>query len=421
MPETRLMHRFLLTPFALFLCVTAGRAEDWPCWRGPRLDGTSAETGVPIRWSPTENIRWKTALPGKGHSSPVVWGDRVFVTSCVEDKGERLLLCLDRRDGKVLWQRVVMTSKLERKHHLNSFASATPATDGKHVWVAFLDFPNAQVYCYDIDGNKIWQKSPGKLLSVHGFCSSPILYKDTIIVNGDQDAEGWLVALDQNTGAEKWRVNRPNKTRSYCVPILVTCARRPGVTQLVLSGSKCVTSYNADTGELLWIIDGPTEQYVASLVFLDEMLFLTTGFPQYHLMGIRADGSGNITKTDHIAWHIGHNENKARGASYVPSPIAADGHFFVVSDPGFLSCLEAQTGKRVWMQKLGRRHSASPVRAGGYLYFPDDDGNTHVVKASRTFEPVAKNPLGEEVYASPAVSHSQLLLRGVHHLFCIGQ
>src|SRR5439155_20882278 len=152
------------------------------------------------------------------------------------------------------------------------------------------------------------------------------------------------------------------------------------------------------------MIYGPTEQYVASLVFTEEILFLTTGFPEYHLMGIRPDGSGNITHSDQIAWHIGNKENTARGASYVPSPLAAAGHFFVVSDPGYLSCLEAKTGKRLWMHKLGRRHSASGVLAGGNLYFIDDDGNGFVVKAGPKFEIVAKNPLGEECYASPALA-----------------
>jgi hypothetical protein len=411
------MRRSLLAVLVLASCAAA---EEWPSWRGPRLDGTSTETGVPTRWTATENVRWKAPIPGTGHSSPIVWGDRVFVTSCIEDRGERLLLCLDRRTGKVLWQKAVLTAPLERKHHLNSHASSTPATDGKHVWVTFLAYPEVQVFCYDVDGNKAWQTSPGQLHSRHGFCSSPVLYRDSLIVNCDQDADGYLVALDRATGKEKWRVARPNKTRSYCVPILVQSAKRPGVTQLVLSGSKCVTGYDADTGKLLWIIDGPTEQYVASLVFHQELLFLTTGFPEYHLMAIRPDGSGNITNSDAIAWHIGHAENGAKGAAYVPSPVAANGCFFVVSDPGFLSCLDARTGKRLWMQKLGRRHSASPVLIDGRIYLPDDDGVTHVVTAARTFEAVAKNPLGEPVFASPAVSRGQLFLRGVRNLYCIG-
>jgi outer membrane protein assembly factor BamB len=415
------MLRLASGALAACVCVTCVRAENWPAWRGPRLDGTSSEASVPLHWSKTDNVRWKSRIAGVGHSSPIVWGDRVFVTSCIEEEGKRVLLCLDRRDGQILWQRIVLTAKLEQKHRLNSHASATPATDGKLVWVAFLDYPDVHVLAYDFDGKLIWDRMPGPLRSRHGFCSSPVPYKDVVFINGDQDGDGYLVALDQATGAVRWRVDRPNKTRSYCTPILIRSARQPQLTQLVLSGSRCVTSYDADTGKLLWIIDGPTEQYVASLVFLDEMLFLTTGYPEYHLMGIHPDGSGNVTRTEQIAWHIGHADNGPRGASYVPSPIAAAGHFFVVSDPGYLSCLEARTGKREWMHKLGRHHSASPVLAAGHLYFIDDDGITYVIKAGPQFEVVARNPLGEACYASPAVSQGQVFIRGVEHLYCIGQ
>jgi hypothetical protein len=407
---------------AVLLCWLALiRAGEWPGWRGPHGDGTSDEAGVPLHWSKSENIHWKTAIPGKGHSSPIVWGDRVFVTSCREQEGQRLLLCLDRRDGKILWERIVLTAPLERKHGLNSYASSTPATDGSHVWVSFLAFPSMQVACYDFDGNLVWKKSPGEFHSVHGFCSPPILYHDMVIVNGDQDAQGYLVALDKSTGAERWRTDRPNRTRSYCPPLLVDAA---GKKQLVMSGSKCVASYDPDTGKEIWIIDGPTEQYVASLVFADNVLFLTTGFPEYHLMGIRPDGAGNVTRT-HVVWHEGQGGKAARGAAYVPSPIAQGPYFFLVSDrppdSGLASCLEAATGKRLWMERLGKHHRASPVAAGGYLYFVDDSGQTFVLKAGPKFELVSRNPLDEECYASPAIAHGQIFIRALQHLYCIGE
>jgi outer membrane protein assembly factor BamB len=414
------MNRLLASCALLPLFALTAGAEEWPSWRGPRGDGTSTEKGAPLTWSATDHVRWKTPIPGVGHSSPVIWGDRIFVTSCTEKEGQRLLLCLDRRDGKVLWQREVLKAALEKKHKLNSFSSSTPCTDGAHVWVSFLDYPQMRVFCYTVDGTPVWEANPGKLLSVHGFCSSPILHKDLVILNGDQDADAYLVALEKATGKERWRVDRPNKTRSYCTPILIESPGRPGVTQLVLSGSKSVTGYEADTGKLLWLINGPTQQYVASLVYLDNTLFLTTGFPEHHLMGINPDGAGDITKSDYIRWHIPNKENGQKGASYVPSPIAHGGHFFVVSDPGYLSCLDARTGDRLWMNRLGNRHSASPVLVDGHFYFPDDDGVTWVLKASDKFEVVAKNRLGEEVYASPAVSRGQLFLRGLHHLYCIG-
>ncbi len=408
---------------SLVLSVGLARAENWPGWRGPRGDGTSNEKSLPLTWSETENIRWKAPIPGKGHSSPIVWDDRIFVTTCLEEKGERVLICLNRRDGSIRWQRVVLTASLEQKHPLNSFASSTPVTDGKHVWVAFLAFPDMQAACYDFDGNKIWMRSPGKLLSKHGFCSSPILHKNLVILNGDQDAEAYIVALDKETGVERWRIDRPNRTRSYCTPILIHSKNKPDITQLVLSGSKCVTAYDADTGKLLWIIDGPTEQYVASLVFLDDVLCLTTGFPEFHLMGISPEGEGNITHSKYIRWHIPHKVNRTNnnsGASYVPSPIAAGGHFYVVSDTGYLNCLEPQTGKRLWKQKLARHVSASPVLADGYLYFIDDDAVTHVLKANGEFSVLHRNKLDDECYASPAISQGQILIRGLHNLYCIG-
>jgi outer membrane protein assembly factor BamB len=409
-----------------FLTATLTYAEEWPGWRGPRGDGTSTEKGVPLKFSGIdkgENLRWKTEIPGKGHSSPIVWGDRVFVTSCNETDQKRMLYCLDRTDGKVLWERVVLTAKLEGKHPLNSFASSTPATDGKYVLVTFFDAPNMKVYCYDFDGDRIWEKTPGKLTSRHGFCSSPILYKDVVILNGDQDNEpdpknrGYLVALDKKTGEEKWRTERPNQTRSYCTPILIHSAKNPTVTQLVLSGSKCITGYNADDGKLRWIVDGPTEQYVASLVFLDETLFLTTGFPEYHLMGISPDGEGNITKTG-VFWH--HAKLSPKEAAYVPSPLAFDGHFFVVSDTGYLTCLETKTGKRLWSEKLGKHHSSSPVLVDGRIYLPDDEGRVWVVKASDKFEVLQQNDLGEECFSSPAVARGQIIIRGLHNVFCFG-
>jgi outer membrane protein assembly factor BamB len=404
------MRLFILT----FALASLAQADDeWAGWRGPRRDGTSLETGFPVKWSATENVLWKAPIPGKGHSSPVVWGDRIFVTTCVEDRGDRLLLCLDRKDGKVLWERVVVTVKKEGKHGLNSYASATPVTDGKRIWVAFQEEVEFVIYCYDVNGSLVWKKNPGKFLSRHGFCSSPLLYKDTVIFNGDQDADAWIVALDQATGEERWRTDRPNKTRSYVPPVIFEAAGRP---QMVLSGSKCVASYDPDTGKQIWIIDGPTEQFVASMVYAEGVFFITGGFPEWHVLGIKPDGQGNVTSS-HILWRDAGKDI----CSYVPSPVAWGPHFFIVSDVGNATCFDAKSGKRLWKEKLGRHHSASPVAAGGNLYFPDDAGITHVVKAGSTFELVAKNEVGEECYASPAFSRGRIYLRTAKSLFCIGE
>jgi outer membrane protein assembly factor BamB len=390
--------------------LAAASAENWPGWRGPRGDGTSLEQGVPIRWSPTENIAWKVELPGTGHASPVIWDDRVFVASCREEEKERILVCLDRVTGKLLWQQVVLRSPLERKHRLNSFASSTPATDGKRIYVSFLDADKMAVAAYDLSGNRLWLARPGAFSSVHGYCSCPVLFEDKVIVNGDHDGDAYLAALDRATGRTLWKIDRENKTRSYVTPII---RQIDGRTQMILSGSKCVASYDPHDGSRHWIIDGPTEQFVASLVYNGKLLFLTAGYPELHMMAIRPDGHGNVTDT-HVVWHTN------KGASYVPSPIAAGEYFLVVSDGGVASCFEAASGKRLWMKRLGTHFSSSLVSAGGLVYFTDDKGRTTVVRPGGELEIVAENELHEDCRASAAISGGQIFFRGDTHLFCIG-
>jgi len=389
-------------------------AADWPGWRGPKGDGSSSETNFPTTWTATDNVKWKTEIPGSGHSSPVVSRGKVFVTACKEDAAERVLYCLDQKSGQIVWSEVAFKAKLEKKHKLNSFASATPAADGERVYVTFHDQPKLRVLCYDFKGKLIWEKSPGEFHSVHGFCSSPVLYKDLVIVNADQDATGplraYIVAYDKKTGEEKYRIDRPNRLRSYCPPVFIDVE---GKTQMVLTGSKCVTSYDPDTGKQNWIVNGPTEQFVSSIVYQHGIVFLTAGFPDRWVMAIDPRGTGNITKTN-ILW------SKDKNGGYVPSPVAAAGKFFVVTDEGMGSCWDEKTGERLWFERLGKHHSGSGVVAGGHVYFTDDDGMTFVLKASETFEVVAKNPIGERCYSSPALADGNIFLRGEKHLFCIG-
>lgn len=396
----------------LLSALAAARAENWPGWRGPRGDGTSLESQVPIRWSATENIAWKVPIPGTGHASPIVWDDRVFVVSCLEDAQQRVVVCLDRDSGRTLWQRSVLTAPLEGKHHLNSYASSTPATDGRYVYVSFLDRDEMVVAALDFDGQPQWLVRPGKFCSKHGYCSCPVLFEDLVIVNGDHDGDAYIVALHKTTGQTVWKIPRENKTRSYVTPIIRDI---DGRTQMILSGSKCVASYDPRTGRRHWILDGPTEQFVASPVYNGELLFLTAGYPEYHMLAIRPDGQGNITGSDKIVWRT------REGAAYVPSPIAVGDYFLVVSDRGIASCFAARSGQRLWMQRMGPHFSASPVTASGLVYFLADDGTTTVVRPGPQYEVVARNELGEYCYASPAISGGRIFLRGEHHLYCIGQ
>jgi outer membrane protein assembly factor BamB len=400
--------RFCGQLFFGFLCVlcasAVSSAEDWPQWRGPRGDGTSVETAAPTRWSPTQNVKWKVPLPGKGHGSPIVVGDKIFLNTALEKQNQRLLMCLDRKTGQTLWQKEVLLSPLEHKHGLNSYASSTPASDGQRVFVAFLDRDKVAIVAYDLAGNELWRKIPGRFTSMHGWSCSPMLYGDSIIVNCDHDGNGYIVRLRRDTGEQVWRIDRPNHTRSYCNPAIFDVN---GQKQMVLSGTKCVTSYNPDTGDQNWIIDGPTEQYVASMVYTDGVFCITAGFPEYHTLGISPAGK--------ILWHL-----KGQSlAAYVPSPVAIDKWFFLVSERGQGVCLEAKTGEVKWSQQLSKHHRPSTLYAAGNVYWLGDDGVCHVTKASDKFELLARNDLGEPCNASPVLSDGQLLIRTDQNLWCI--
>ncbi len=401
----------LLIP--LLAMLTPAHAENWPIWRGAQGDGSSAEKNVPVKWSETENVLWKTPLNGNGHASPIIWGNRVFTEVADVEKEERHLICLSADNGKTLWRSRVLQSPLEKKHRLNSWASSTPATDGKLVYVAFLDREDMVVAAYDFNGRQQWLVRPGVFSSRHGFCSSPILWNDKVIVNGDHDGESYIVALDHTNGKTLWKTRRPNKTRSYCVPII---RRLSGRNQMILSGDQSVASYDPDNGKVHWYLNGPTEQYVASLVYNPgaDLLFMTGGFPEHHVMGIRHDGKG-IIKEAQIAWH----HTRASWTSYVPSPISEGKYFLVVSDTGYACCFDAKSGELQWQEKVGSHH-ASLVSANGLVYFLSDKGETRVVRPGPEYKLVAENQLADKFFASPAISGGRILLRGENALYCIG-
>ncbi|MEZ6125551.1 MAG: PQQ-binding-like beta-propeller repeat protein [Planctomycetaceae bacterium] len=422
---------FLLICSGLFTLVSSvGFSEDWPGWRGPRGDGSSQESDVPTVWNGEtgDNIAWKVPIAGVGHSSPIVWQDRIFVTSCLEDEQQRLLICLDRKTGKQIWQKPVVESLLETKHQLNSYASGTPATDGQQVYVTFLvtdghevDAPNVGkprnvtpgeilVAAFNFDGQQLWSAAPGSFTSVHGFCSSPVLYRNLVIVNGDHDGDSYVVALDRSSGEIVWKVSRAHRTRSYCTPII---RHINGKDQLVMSGSKSVVSLDPATGEQIWKIEGPTEQFVASMVFDGSHFYMAAGFPTHHVMSIRPDGAGDVTET-HVAWH------STQAKCYVPSPVVIDHFLMVADDRGTANCFDTVSGDRLWQDRMGRHYSASLLSAGGLAYFVADDGITKVVRPGVKPDVVAENPLGEYCFASPAVSQGQLFLRSEKHLFAIG-
>ncbi len=395
----------------LFGLVANCFAGEWPGWRGPTGDGIVLDETAPLEWSIEKDVKWKVKVPGKGHASPVIWEKALFLVSADEDSGERLLIRLNLESGKTAWKKTILESPIEKVHRKNSRASSTPATDGKSVFVSFLDKEEMFVASYDFDGNKLWEKRPGIFSSVHGYCSSPVLWKDKVIINGDHDGDAYIVALDKKNGKEIWKTPRPNKTRSYCTPLLRTI---DGRNQLILSGSKSVASYDPDTGKQHWVIDGPTDQFVASLVYDEKYLYMTCGFPSKHMMAIDPTGSGNVTDT-HVVWHTRKNP------SYVPSPVVMNGFYLAVSDSGTATCWKAREGDLLWKQKLGREHSASLVVLRDHVIFGSEKGLITVVKPGKKFEEVAKMDLGEPLWASPVIVNGKWFLRGEEHLFCIGK
>ena len=412
----------------LALSVSAN-AENWPGWRGPRGDGTSVSTNAPMTWDGEtgENIKWKVKIPGTGHASPIIYEDRVFVAGCLPDTQERVVYCVNRDNGKVLWQRTVVKSRLEKKHSLNSFASGTPATDGETVVVSFLKVSDKEitapnvgsnrliypgkiiVAAFDFDGNEKWKVDAGEFISAHGYSSCPVFYKDLVILNGDHDGKSYILALNKHTGKVVWNVPRRYGIRSYVTPIIRDI---DGRTQMVFSGSKHIISLDPETGEEHWVIEGPTEQFVASMVYDGSKFYMCAGFPTYHVMAIDGTGNGDVTESA-IKWHV----NNVR--CYVPSPVVIGDYLIVADDRGTANCFDTKTGERHWQDRLGNHFSASLLAVNGLAYMLADDGTMKIVKPGATLEVVAENKLHEFCYASPAIAGNELFIRGEEHLYCI--
>jgi outer membrane protein assembly factor BamB len=388
------------------------QAENWPGWRGPRSDGISAEQNVPTVWD-VAAATWKTAVPGIGHASPIVWNDRVITVTAFPEELDRALVCFDRGTGKLLWQQTVVRGPLEKLNRENSYASGTPVTDGQRIYVNFRVGDDIVVAAHNLsDGKPLWLVRPGTHVGEWGFSNEPVLFQDKVIVDADSKGESFLIALSREDGRTLWRVDRTHHGISYSAPLIGEMAGRP---QLVQCGDRCVTSFDPATGQPLWTVDGPSEEFVAT-PFYDAktgLVFISSSWPQRHLLAIRPNGSGNVTET-HVAWR------DKRGAPYIPSFVVVGDLLFSISDAGVLFCYDAATGEVHWQERLGRHH-ASPVLVGGLLFCINDKGEINVIKPGKTFDRVAKYELGEPCYASPAISNGQVFLRGFEHLFCLGQ
>ncbi len=387
---------------------------DWPWWRGPTRDGKARGEPPPIEWGPDKNVIWKTPVPGRGHSTPIVCGRRVILTTADEERKEQLLVCLDRATGAPAWKKVLHSGGFMRLHRKNSQASATPACDGELVFSVFINGGAIHATACDLDGNVAWTRNVGTFDSEHGYGSSPVLHGSFVIVLADDLGGGFVAALHRKTGDVIWKTDRPNDSRhgSYATPIVGVVAQRP---QLLVSGTHWVSSYNPDSGELLWYASGPAQVTANTMAFRGDLVWVSGGYPEKEILCIRADGSGEVTDTA-VVW------SSTRGVAYVPSPLLHDGRLYLVSDDGIVSCRDPRTGDDLWRERVDGRFSASPVLAGDHILLTNESGVTSVLATGDEFRLVATNDLGDGGgFASPVICDGRLFLRTGRHVVCIGR
>ena len=411
----------LLAPVAASPTLEAERY--WPQWRGPLMTGVSATANPPTRWSETENIRWKVAIPGRSSASPVVWGDRVYVLTAVSETGATtagvrhkfVVLAIDRKTGQTVWERTANeAAPHEGTHNENgTYASSSAVTDGEHVIASFESFG---IYAYDMNGALVWQKDLGdkRMRNQFGEGATPALHGNTLVVNWDHQGQSFIVALDKRTGEERWRQNR-QEIDSWFTPLVVDVNGR---AQVITGAMNRIQSYDLDTGEVVWHTAGLTMNPIPSPVAGNGMVFLTSGFRGNSLKAIRlAEAKGDITGTPAIAWTLD------RDTPYVPSPLLYDGLLYVLkSNNGILTVFDAATGKPHYaLQRLDAVPNvfASPVGAAGRVYIPGREGATLVLKHGSSFEVIGVNTLDDGFDASPALVDGEIYLRGHKSLYCI--
>ena len=410
-------------------------SDNWPQWRGPRGQGVSEEKNLPVEWSPTKNIKWKTPVPGRGHSSPIVWGNRLFLTTAIdgpaipgatavkhvvnneivklpdtvgaEYRHTLKLICIDVATGKIVWERTVHEGRMyDDRHSSNSYASSTPATDGRYVY-AF--FGAEGLHCYDFDGNPVWKAPLGGIAKMgYGEGTSPVLFENLVIVQVDKEmGQGsYIAAVDKSTGKHVWKTARKNRA-SWSTPVLVQGSRR---TELIASGAESVVSYDPATGKELWQAEGLVSHAIPTPLVGDDMVFVYAGSHDKR-------GYAVSLGTNKVVWR--HD----KGTAYVSSGVLYDGSIYLITDSGMMTSLDARTGQ---LKYEGGRLSApstffaSPVVFDGKILITSQDGDSYLIAAGPKHELLKTNSIGEPVYASPAISGGRIFIRGERHLFCIG-
>jgi len=442
---------FLLL-FGLMLFVIMGpvatsaapKDTNWPQWRGTEGTGVSTETNLPGEWSASKNLRWKTPLPGSGHSSPIVWGNRVFVTAEIEGEvvagaqavkhmidGQEFkhpdaiaadlkhtfqVVCIARDTGKLLWTQTAYEGTVyDDRHRKSSHAAPTPATDGKLV---FAYFGTEGLYCYDFSGKLKWKAAAGQISTFGmGTGTSPVLFENLVILQCDSEngENSYVVAFDKKTGKEVWKTPRQVQA-SWTTPLLV---RSPQRAELVTSGNELIISYDPKTGKELWRTKGHASNAIATPVTGHGLVVVSAGFPLKRTLAIKLGASGELDSLDaNIVWRYN------KGSAYVPSPILVGDYFYLMTDRGQLTCVEAKSGKMIYegaRLPVPATFTASPVAYGDRLLLTSEDGDTFVIKAGATHEVLATNSVEEPVFASPAIANGMIFIRGEKNLYCISK
>lgn len=397
----------------LFTCcvTTMIVADDWPSWRGPATDGHCKETSLPTKWS-AKSVVWKTALPGVGQSSPAIWGERIFLTAALDKGKKRVVLCVERNKGNILWQREAWSGVPEPSHPMNLWASATCATDGERV-IAF--FGKGGLHCYSADGKKIWSRDLGPFVAPWGTSACPLIVSDLVIQNCDATKDAFVVAVDKKTGKDVWRTPRPDTPKGgWSSPVLVDAGKRK---EVVLNGEDFVIGYDPATGKELWKCKSFAGRGEPTVAPGKEKVFVVNGLIG-DIYSVKLGGAGNVTES-HIDWHT-----PRKGGRDQPSPIVVGKHLIVADMEGITTCYDSTNGKILWKERLNGSFTASPIAARGLVYFLSEQGNTSVIEPGAKFKLIAENSLdvsGELFRASMAASNGQIFVRSQTQLYCIGK
>ena len=418
----------ILTGLALIHLAGASHAGNWPAWRGPEGMGVSSEKNIPLRWSTNENVRWRTGLPERGNSTPIIWGNRVFVTQAIEKEKRRVLMCFDRATGSLLWQVGPAVAESEPTHDTNPQCSGSPVTDGDRVIVWF---GSAGLYCFDLKGKELWRRELGPQRHIWGWGASPMLYRDLCILNFGPGEPSFLLAVNKKTGKDVWKLVEPNAdsgekkpgqdkavwTGSWNTPVVIRANRRD---ELAVAWPKRLLALEPTTGKELWSCAGLNPLvYTSPLYDVKTETVVAMGGFNGMALAAKAGGSGDVTGSRRL-WH--HPRTKQR----IGSGVIHDGHIYILNDPGVAECFELQTGKLVWEERLKGAAPksdswSSMVLADGKFYVINQGGDAFVLKANPKFEVLATNSLAETTMASIAPSDGELFIRTHKGLWCISE